>query len=112
MEDGAMIESPTSLIAIENAKVMQENVRKIKKWDNHTIQTMEALGVDRTELTENYLREKENFINQALRTAFVEKEIIELVGNVYYTQIEHLKRNTKPTSASCLDGIPKREMER
>lgn len=101
MKEKGLIETPESLVAVENAKVMQSNIKSVKKWNDHTKGMMQAFGVDLEMLMKSYSDEKEKYIRLALRTAVPEKEMIENAGNVYYSQIEILKRSTRPTRASC-----------
>lgn len=106
MKEKGLIESPTSVQALANAKVMQENIKRVKNWNEETRNIMQALDVNPSELIQIYQKEKDECIKQAIRQAFVEKEIIAIAGNLYYTQIEHLKRNATSTRSLCLDQLP------
>jgi len=108
MKERGLIESPLSCDLLANAMVMQENIRRMKNRNADSRYVMKHIaGVTVEELIEIYSKEKDEYIQGAIRQAWDEEKTIADLGHIYYTQIEFLKRNSIPTRSLVGEQIPR-----
>lgn len=92
MKENDLIETPLSCFYIAKAMRMQDEIKKVKGWSKQEIREKAAVEVYQNELMRYYHNRKTEYIKQALKESASRKEMISIAGNLYYTQIEIIKR--------------------
>lgn len=103
MKERGLIESPLSVSRIADAMVIQQNIRTVKRWDDFSKSVMEFYKIDIDQLLKEYEEKKKEKILEAIHFAWDEKETIERLGNVYYTQLEILKKTEVSHISRCTE---------
>lgn len=97
MKERGLVENPITVEFIENAKVVHENMKAIKEFNQFDREVMGFHGVDIVELYKQLEHDKEKNIRWAIKYAWDEKKTIENMGKGYYSKLEILKKVAVPT---------------
>lgn len=102
MEENKLIESPESIQNLVNAIRVNQNINNIKALSVENLVTYDKYSLDPRELLSQLLKDKDFYIQQAIKKAYSIEWAEENFKpfKFYQMQINELKLNMQPTVAS------------
>ena len=102
MEEKGLIESPESIQNLVNATQVNNNIKNIKELTKKELNIYDSFGLDPRELLEQFQKDKDFYIQQAIKRAYELEWATENFKPIelYKAQLNELETNMQPTVAS------------
>jgi len=91
------IENAVSLLHVENAKVINENMKRLKNYDEFDRTVLAFFGIDIVAFYDEFERKKDIEIMSALRFSWDREKTLSDLGECYLSKLEVLKKLVVPT---------------
>ena len=108
MERRNLIESPSSVLLLAEAKRCQENLIRLRRYTEYDREILRRFGIDFDKLYEGFEFEKRRNVLSALEKAWDKDEALEELGNAYLTKKGMLELVVEPRTMLVIDHYEKR----
>ena len=111
MERRNLIESPSSVLLLAEAKRCQENLIRLRHYTEYDREILRRFGIDFDKLYEGFEFEKRRNVLSALEKAWDKDEALEELGNAYLTKKGMLELVVEPRTMLVIDHYEKKGMK-